>query len=115
MDKIPVLPAFLLGADLVVAVDIMVRADAIKDSTLVSHLRRMADLVVAPDVKSVHWADFGSYDRCITAGDEAATQAVPQIRALLRRERFLSILRPGLGKKMARLHHGTGEAEIYLE
>lgn len=131
VDKIPVMPAFLLGADLVVAVDItaglqdvpnlkrgvdiMVRADAIKDSTLVSHLRRMADLVVAPDVKSVHWADFGAYDRCITAGDEAAQAAVPLIKSLLRRERILSILRPGLGKKMACLHHGTGEAEIYLE
>jgi len=34
---------------------------------------------------------------------------------MLRRERFLSILRPGFGKKMARLHRGAGEAEIYLE
>jgi NTE family protein len=131
VDKIPVMPAFLLGADLVIAVDItaglegvpnltrgvdiMVRADAIKDSTLVSHLRRLADLIVTPDVKSVHWADFGAYDRCIAAGDEAAQKAVPQIKSMLRRERILSILRPGPGKKMARLHHGTGESEIYLE
>jgi NTE family protein len=131
VDKIPVIPAFLLGADVVIAVDItagledapnldrgvdiMVRADAIKDHTLVGHLRRFADLVIAPDVKQVHWADFGAYERCIAAGDEATRQALPRIRALLRRERFLSILRPGFGKRKARMHRGTGEAEIYLE
>jgi NTE family protein len=131
VDKIPVMPAFLLGADLVLAVDItagledapnlnrgvdiMVRADAIKDSTLVSHLRRLADLVVAPDVKRIHWADFAAYERCIEAGDRAASEKVPQLRSLLRRERILSILRPGFGKRMARLHRGTGEAEIFLE
>jgi len=131
VDKVPVLPAFQLGADVVIAVDItaglddapnlsrgvdiMVRADAIKDKILVSHLRRLADEIVEPDVKRIHWADFGAYDRCIKAGDEAARSALPRIRAMLRRERIFSILRPGFGKKMARLHLGTGEAEIYLE
>lgn len=131
VDKVPVMPAFQLGADVVIAVDItaglsdapnlsrgvniMVRADAIKDLILVSHLRRLADAVVQPDVKRVHWADFGAYERCIAAGDEAMQQALPGVRAMLRRERIFSILRPGFGKKMARLHRGTGEAEIYLE
>jgi NTE family protein len=131
VDKVPVLPAFKLGADVVIAVDItaglddapnlsrgvdiMVRADAIKDSILVSHLRRLADEIVEPDVKRIHWADFGAFDRCIAAGDAAARKALPRIQAMLRRERILSILRPGFGKKMARLHLGTGEAEIYLE
>lgn len=132
IDKVPVLPAFRLGADVVIAVDIsseledaprgyargvdiMVRANAIKDWTLVGHLRRLADVIVDPDVRMVHWADFGAFDRCITAGDQAARRAVPQIRWLLRRERFLSMLRPGAGKRLAVLHLRSTEPTMHLE
>ncbi|HKQ62769.1 MAG TPA: patatin-like phospholipase family protein [Candidatus Polarisedimenticolaceae bacterium] len=117
VDKIPVLPAFKLGADVVIAVDItaaprgareyrravdvMVRANELKDATLVGFLKRMADVVVEPEVKHVHWADFGDFDRCIDAGDRAAAAAVPEIRELLRHERLLSIVRPGSGKRLA--------------
>ena len=66
-------------------VDIMVRANSIKDATLVRFALRMADVVIEPDVKQVHWADFGAVDRCIEAGDSAAAQAVPRIRDLLAR------------------------------
>lgn len=126
VDKIPVLPAFALGADVVIAVDIsadlenardytrgsdiMIRANSIKDAVLSSHARRMADLVIEPAVKQVHWADFGDCDRCIEAGDAAVTEALPRIRRLLRRERWLSALRPGRGKRIAEMRlRGSGE------
>ncbi len=128
VDKVPVLPAFKLGADVVIAVDItagledsrgysrgldiMVRANAIKDATLVGHLKRLADVLIEPDVKRVHWADFGAFDRCIEAGDEATTQVLPKIRQLLRHERVLSVLRPGSGKKLATLHMHSDEADL---
>ena len=120
VDKIPVLPAFYLGADIVIAVDItadlkdsddfrrgvdiMVRANAIKDAMLVDHSRRMADVIVDPDVGDVHWADFGAFERCIEAGDEAVTKVIPRIREMLRHERLLSIVRPAPGRKLAELH-----------
>jgi NTE family protein len=120
VDKIPVLPAFHLGADLVIAVDItadlqdsaeyrrgvdiMVRANAIKDAMLVDHSRRIADVVVDPDVGDVHWADFGAFERCIEAGDEAVSAVIPRIREMMRTERFLSIVRPASGRKLAELH-----------
>jgi NTE family protein len=120
VDKLPVLPAFKLGADVVIAVDItpgleetrgynrgvdiMVRANAIKDSVLVAHLRRLADVVIEPATKGVHWADFGAYERCIEAGAEAARQALPRIRQMLRHERFLSVLRPAAKKRLAEFH-----------
>jgi len=131
VDKIPVYPAFMLGADLVIAVDIsadlqeardyrrgvdiMVRANSIKDAALVAQSRRMADLVIEPAVRDVHWADFSSYERCIDAGDAAASAALPQIRSLLRRERWLSVIRPGRGKKMARLYRQAVNGEIHVE
>ena len=124
VDKIPVLPAFALGADVVIAVDIsadlenardytrgsdiMIRANSIKDAVLSGHSRRMADLVIEPAVKQVHWADFGDCDRCIEAGEAAVDKALPRIRRLLRRERWLSVLRRGRGRRMAdtRLREG---------
>lgn len=131
VDKIPVLPAFVLGADVVIAVDIsadlqeardysrgadiMVRANAIKDAALVGHSRRMADLVIEPKVRQVHWADFSDFERCIEAGDEAATEAIPRIRELLKRERWLSVIRPGRGKRIARLRMKAGNGLIRVE
>ena len=131
VDKIPVLPAFKLGADVVVAVDIsaglaetrgytrgvdiMVRANAIKDTKLVGYMRRLADVLVEPDTKSVHWADFGAFDRCIQAGAEATARVVPRIRQLLRHERVLSVLRPGEGKKLAEAHLQSSEFTLCVE
>jgi NTE family protein len=131
VDKIPVLPVFYLGADVVIAVDItadlqdareyrrgvdiMVRANSIKDARLVDFSRRMADVVVTPDVGDVHWADFGDFDRCIQAGDDAATRAIPEIRELMRHERLLSIVRRTSGRKLAELHLNASDLHIAVE
>ena len=131
VDKVPVLPAFQLGADVVIAVDIaaaledardynrgvniMVRANAIKDSALVRYSRRLADVLVEPDVKSVHWADFSAWERCVEAGERATERAVPEIRQLLRHERLFSMVRPGHGKRLADLHLSSEELGICVE
>lgn len=131
VDKVPVLPAFKMGADIVIAVDItarlhesreytrgvdiMVRANAIKDSTFVGYLKRIADVVIEPQTKHIHWADFGAYERCITAGAEAAESAVTSIRHILRHERVFSVLRPGPGKRMAEAHLQSGDFELCFE
>ena len=125
------LPAFQMGADVVIAVDItaglneapkynrgvdiMVRANTIKDSTFVGFLRRMADVVIEPATKRIHWADFGAYERCFTAGEEAAEKMLPRIRQLLRHERVLSVLRPGTAKKMAEFHLHSGDYTLHFE
>ncbi len=125
IDKVPVLPAFRLGADVVIAVDItaglqdpgsyqrgvdvMVRANAIKDTRLVAFHRRLADVIIEPDIKHVHWADFTSYHRCIEAGDAAAMVAIPAIRQLLRHERLWSVVRPGTGRRLAEIHLESSE------
>ena len=120
VDKIPVLPAHKMGADVVIAVDItkdledakeyrrgvdiMLRANAIKDAALAEYSRRMADVVIEPDVGHVHWADFGAFAACIEKGDAAATEAIAQIKELLRHERLLSLVRSGTAKRLAELH-----------
>ncbi len=131
VDKIPVLAAFRLGADVVIGVDIsaemavpanyrrgvdiMMRANSIKDFALVSYARRLANVVVVPDVGHVHWADFGAYDHCIEAGDAAATESVPAIKELLRQERLFSIVRPGQNKRTADMLLRAGGLPIVIE
>ena len=131
VDKIPVLPAFRLGADIVVAVDIsadledpkrylrgidvVLRANTIKDTVMTELHRRLADIVIEPAVRKIHWADFESVDFCIEAGDAAASLAVPKIRELLRQERFRSIVRQPLGKRMAERYLASADLRFSIE
>ena len=131
VDKIPVLPAFRLGADIVVAVDIsadleeprrylrgidvVLRANTIKDSVMTELHRRLADIVIEPAVRKIHWADFESVDFCIAAGDAAATAAVPKIRELLRQERFRSMVRAPFGKRMAERYLASADLRFSME
>lgn len=131
VDKIPVLPAFRLGADIVIAVDIsaelhdatryvrgvdiVLRANTIKDTAMTELQRRLADIVVEPGVRKIHWADFESFDFCIEAGDAAASEAVPKIRELLRQERFRSMVRAPLGKRMAERYLASADLHFCME
>ncbi|NIV58296.1 MAG: hypothetical protein GWN48_23445, partial [Actinobacteria bacterium] len=91
------------------------RANALKDDALVSFSRQLADLVIAPDVGQVHWADFGAFDQCIERGDEAATRIIPRIKALLSRERFLRFFRRGMRRRMAEQFLTNGERKLWVE
>jgi NTE family protein len=131
VDKMPILPAFRMGADVVIAVDIsadledtrnytrgidiMLRANAIKDTVLSGFTGNLADVVIKPEVKKLHWADFDSHDRCIQAGDDAATQAVPAVRKILRRARWRTMLRPGIGKRVAELYLSSENMHCSME
>ena len=131
VDKVPVLPAFGLGADLVIAVDIsaraqdsetydrgldiMVRANSIRDSALVRFCRSMADILIRPSVEGIHWADFGAHERCIKAGDVETTAMLPQIKEKLRHARLLHLVRPGVGKRLADLYLQANERAFTVE
>jgi NTE family protein len=130
-DKVPVLPAFRLGADVVIAVDIsadlsetkryargidiVLRANTIKDLAMADFQRRLADIAIEPAVRGIHWADFESSEYCVQAGDAAASEAVPKIRELLRQERFRSMVRPTLGKRMAERYLALGDLRFTME
>jgi NTE family protein len=131
VDKIPVLPAFGLGADFVIAVDItahmqgaesydrgvdiMVRANSIKDAALVRFCRSMADIVIRPAVRDIHWADFGAHARCIEAGEREAEAMLPQIKDALRHARLLSLVRPSVGRRLADLYLQADDRVFTIE
>ncbi len=104
VNKVPVEAAFRLGADVVIAVDvsddvvdsqefgrtgssISLRSSALMSDTLKNLQMRFADVVVHPDVRGVHWADFAALDAIVPLGESATRAALPAIREAIKRGR----------------------------
>ncbi|MBI2192142.1 MAG: patatin-like phospholipase family protein [Planctomycetes bacterium] len=98
VDKVPVLPALKLGADVVIAVDVgsdltieqptngagmLWRASVIEGATLKRMQLCIADVVINPQVGKVHWADFHQPELLAELGETAALAALPGIRSAL--------------------------------
>ncbi len=97
----PVRQAREMGADFVIAVDIMLHHDAqpaLNNSfdVLISGgvvtrkmLARMqleeADIVICPDICDIHWADFSKALRCVRKGVAEASEMIPQIKTALKK------------------------------
>jgi predicted acylesterase/phospholipase RssA len=98
---VPVEGAFLLGADVVIAVyleagDIQnprTVADVISRSVTIIQRhadigwRQQADIIIEPDVNPFVWDDFTRTDDLINAGEAATEAALPKIRELLSGEK----------------------------
>ena len=93
----PVEGAFLLGAELVIAVyleagavdeprtftDVLSRSFTIIQKHADLEWRQHADIIIEPDVKPFVWDDFSKTGDLIRAGEEATLKALPAIRAAL--------------------------------
>ncbi len=95
---VPVEAARILGARHTIAVDvapdikekaefasgleIILRADSISQDRLRRIDQRMADVVIAPQVHDVHWANFTRVKYCIRRGESAAEQSLNMIKEL---------------------------------
>lgn len=132
VHKIPILPAYQLGADITIGVDIskeiddtralrkgfdiMVRANAIKTEALKRIQCSFADVLIEPDVGHIHWADFSALDEAIAAGERAATAALPKIHKLLMRRRLPPRMRFFRGRRLARMFLERLQAgTVYLD
>jgi NTE family protein len=120
VDKVPALPAFDLGADVVVGVDVstvleppsplrrgydvMSRATVCIEWALRQLQLGLCDLVIRPAVSGVHWADFDQGPQLVAKGREATEAAIPLLVRQLRRERRWGWLRPSPGVRRAREH-----------
>jgi NTE family protein len=118
INKIPVIPALRLGADVVIGVDvskeiedtsgfrnglnIMVRANAVKTEALKEMQCRFADVLIEPDVDHVHWADFSAVVECVTLGEAAARESLDAIRRQIKAARWSSVLGYSRSRRMAR-------------
>ncbi len=91
---VPVEGAFLLGAEIVIAVyleagtvenprtvgDVISRSFTIIQGKAEMAWRQQADVIIEPDVRPFVWDDFTKTPELIAAGEAAAIQALPQIR-----------------------------------
>lgn len=107
----PVEVAINLGAERVIAVDvphgfrkmekfnngleIMMRADSIGLNRLRQIELSLADVVITPNVGSIHWANFTKAKECIWRGERAAQDMVPQIKNMLAKKRWLAKIKDG--------------------
>jgi NTE family protein len=97
---VPVEGAFLLGADVVIAIyldsgnmeeprtftDILSRSFNIIQRHADLAWRTQADVIIEPDVKTFVWDDFSKAHEMVAAGEAAAHAALPEIRAVLNGE-----------------------------
>ncbi|ABA87329.1 patatin-like phospholipase domain protein [Syntrophotalea carbinolica DSM 2380] len=118
IDSVPVLPAYRLGADKVVAVDvasrlepcgeldsaleIIGRADSIARWALSTERCRKADLVVRPQNNGSHWADFSQFEEAVAEGLTAVEAQLPAIRRLVARNTPQAWLRDAIRGKRSR-------------
>lgn len=92
--RVPVEACRALGADFVIAVDIPgyhetnlrngfnlgMRSNTIARDRLNEYVCATADVLVRPELKHVHWADFGAADEVRRLGREATEAVMPQIK-----------------------------------
>jgi NTE family protein len=93
-QSVPVRALKEMGADLIIAsnltiapevrsvfktgLDINFRVDEIVRYRLTKEALDEADVIISPDVREVHWADYRKLDYCIEKGREAAIRALPE-------------------------------------
>lgn len=117
-SQVPVEAARRMGADIVLAVDLpkeikaerefkngldlILRAEAIAVEKLKRLTLKLADVIITPEVRSIHWANFNKVEECIAQGVKATEQRLPEIRAILKKKPSpLSDLRKRLGELIA--------------
>ncbi len=100
VERVPVICARDLGADVVIAVDvssemskfddtsgldIVLRADAVTRVFLNELLVDEADVVVHPPVGRIHWADFSNPRELVRQGEHATLERIVAIRSAIHR------------------------------
>jgi len=103
-QNVPVRVVKEMGADLIITsnlasppeicsvfktgLDVNFRVDEIVKYRLTREELDEANVVISPNVKDIHWADYRKLDFCIQKGREAATRALPEIRRKMKRTIF---------------------------
>jgi len=109
-NKLPVNPAFQMGADAVIgvevsgklekeqnfhtALDIILRSNTITTHRLDKAQSVNADLIISPDVDDLHWADFSQMETAMMRGIQETEKRLPAIRRLLVKKRLAKSLWP---------------------
>ena len=99
VSPLPVRTARALGADVVIAIDVSLHATdqqevggtkaivtqtfVVMESTIAREEKKLADVVLQPDLAGVRLSDLSARGRAIAAGEQAARDALPEIERLI--------------------------------
>jgi len=115
---VPVDAARQLGANLIIGVNIpeisrrenrlasgievILRADSLTRKKLNDLVLTTADVIITPEVKAIHWANFGKVEECIQKGYEATKDKINEIKEKIQKKKSPWIkLRKNVAKAIA--------------
>jgi NTE family protein len=76
--------------------EVIMRADNLGLDRLRQIEQANADLVIAPAVGVIHWANFNKARECIRRGEQAAEMMLPELHQLTAKRTWLSQLKTGM-------------------
>ncbi len=80
-------------------IEVILRADALTREKLNRLMLNECDVVITPEVKTIHWANFGKVDECIQKGYEATKIKIKEIKEKIdKRKSLWSRLRKNLAQ-----------------
>jgi NTE family protein len=102
---VPINACKLLGAEVIIAVDVSQPLDGagnfenvidviFRASTITSHYNKemlldYADVVIRPNVGQVHWSEFRKIRELVAAGERAAEQMLPKVQSLFEQKKSI--------------------------
>ncbi len=101
----------VLSSELQTAVDIYVRAGEIMGFHLEQYDLKNADLIIRPELGSIHWTDFSQSKRLIALGEAATLDSLPELKRLaksLSRGALMDRIRRSVKGLFVRRPSGTG-------
>jgi NTE family protein len=86
-------------------IEVILRADSLTRKKLNDLVLTTADVIVTPEVKTIHWANFGKVDECIQKGYEATKNKINEIKEKIGKKKSPWIkLRKNIAKAIAGKH-----------
>ncbi|KPL03751.1 MAG: hypothetical protein AMJ73_05390 [candidate division Zixibacteria bacterium SM1_73] len=83
-------------------IEVILRADSLTRKKLNNLVLATADVIITPEVKTVHWANFGRVDECIQRGYEATRNKIDEIREKIQKKKSpWTKLRKNIAKAIA--------------
>ena len=70
-------------------IEVILRADALTREKLNRLMLKDCDVVVTPEVRAIHWANFGKVDECIQKGYKATRVKIKEIKEKMEKRKSL--------------------------
>jgi NTE family protein len=86
-------------------IEVILRADSLTRKKLNNLVLTTADVIITPEVKTIHWANFGKAEECIQKGYEATKDKINKIKEKIQKKKSPWIkLRKNVAKAIAGKH-----------